>query len=215
MFYALNVQGKRVSIFDVETNQEYFCPICKEKLIQKRGNVNAWHFAHSTKQNCDEWYEMSEWHLMWQNRFPEKYREIVIDVGNEKHRADIRVGNIIIEFQNSTISGEHFEKRNNFYTSCGELVWVFNLQGKKIYEKKYKEGKTIQYQWDWAYKLNNLKSYDSKFDLFFQLKKDVLVKVVWNKQGFKFFGGYKYNTETFFQYLRNKYQKNQGIKKIS
>lgn len=139
--------------------------------------------------------------------FPELYREIIVKDENESHRADIKVNNLIVKFQNSTINGEDFDKRHNFFTQHGSLVWVINLQGKKIYKKTFKTTKTTQYTWDWAYKLNNLKAYGNNFDLFFQIDEDSIVKVIWNKQGYKYFGGYNYNKDEFMEYLREKYKK--------
>lgn len=208
MYYALDIKGNRTFIVNAEMNKDYLCPICNEKLIQKKGKVNSWHFAHKVNKHCDDWYQMSDWHLKWQEYFPENFREVVVKHNNERHRADIKIGNLIIEFQNSSIGGYEFDCRTNFYTQCGVLVWVFNLQGKHIYEQKYIQKKTTHYYWDWAYKFGGLKSYGIEFDLFFQIKENELVKVVWNKSGFKYFGGYKYSKEEFMDYLRRKYKKN-------
>ena len=205
MYYALNSNKERVYIVNTKVGEEYYCPICGDKLIQKKGDVKAWHFSHSTKSNCDDWYGMSKWHSQWQNAFPEKYREIIVEKDNIKHRADIKIDNLIVEFQNSSLAGYNFDCRNDFYTSIGKLVWVFNLRGKNIHDRYWMKGKTTQYLWDWAYKLNNLEAYGTKFDLFFQIKDDLLVKVIWNKQGFKYFGGYKYTKEDFMNYLYYEY----------
>ncbi len=208
MNYAMDAQNNRINILNAEYSQEYFCPVCNGTVIQKKGEVNAWHFAHLNSCDCDDWYQTSEWHLEWQDRFPEKYREVVIDDGYEKHRADVKVDELIVEFQNSPISGYDFECRNDFYTDCGMLVWVFNLQDKYIYERHpSKQGKTTQYQWNWAYKFNDLDSYGCEFDLFFQIETDLLIKVKWNKQGFKYFGGYKYTKAQFMNFLRRRYKR--------
>lgn len=74
---------------------------------------------------------MSEWHLSWQRRFPEEYREVVIEKNGIKHRADICINNTVIEFQHSPITGEEIAKRNNFYLYCGyQIVWVFDATDK-------------------------------------------------------------------------------------
>lgn len=207
MYYAVNNQNERIGIINAEYGQDYFCPVCNGKVIQKKGDINAWHFSHLNACDCDDWYEMSEWHSEWQSMFPEKYREVVIEDGYEKHRADIKVDELVVEFQNSPISGKDFDCRNNFYTYWGMLVWVFNLQEKYIYERPFKTGKTTHYQWNWAYKLNDLECYYNEFDLFFQIDDDLLIKVVWNKQGFKFFGGYKFTKEQFMNFLRERYKR--------
>ncbi|WP_236896373.1 competence protein CoiA family protein [Clostridium beijerinckii] len=208
MQIALDILDKRINIVNSIKGQDYFCPVCKESLIQKKGSVNAWHFSHKKATTCDNWYEGdNKWCVEWQDMFPEQYKEIIVKDENESHRADIKVNNLIIKFQNSTINGKEFDKRHNFFTRHGSLVWVINLQGKKIYERKYGTAKTTHFTWDWAYKLNNLEAYGNKFDLFFQIDKDLLVKVIWNKQGYKYFGGYKHTKEEFMDYLRIKYKK--------
>ena len=110
-----------------------FCPCCNSEVIAKQGASKAHHFAHKTLIVCDQWYEMSEWHRCWQEQFNEKYREVVMNVGEEKHRADIKVNHLVVEFQNSPISVEGFEERNRFYTANGDmLVWLFNGEDKLI-----------------------------------------------------------------------------------
>ena len=133
MFIALNSDNKRISIENATKNEQYFCPICGELLNIKAENSLAvkTHFAH--KRICfDDWnHDMSEWHLSWQNQFPEQFREVVIEKDGIKHRADICINNTVIEFQHSPISGEEIAKRNNFYLSCGyRVVWVFDATDK-------------------------------------------------------------------------------------
>lgn len=46
MKYALNQAGKRISIRFANKEETYFCPYCKEVVIQKKGTKNDWHFCH-------------------------------------------------------------------------------------------------------------------------------------------------------------------------
>ena len=63
------------------------------------------------------------------------------------------------------------------------------------------------FKWKHAWKFNDMKKFDNQqFDLFFQLDEDVFIKVVWNKEGFKIFGGYRYNSDSFMNFLRRKYR---------
>ncbi len=135
MFIALDCNGNRVLIEHVSEDEKYFCPVCGEQLIIKAEKSLAikTHFAHRRGTLCpDDWtHDMSEWHLEWQKRFPEQYREVVIEKDGEKHRADVFINNIVIEFQHSPISSEEIIKRNTFYISCGyRVVWVFDATDK-------------------------------------------------------------------------------------
>lgn len=134
MFIAFNESGERVEIRDAAKNNKYFCPVCGESLTIRAADSLAvkMHFAHKRGTQCDDWkHDMSEWHYNWQQRFPKEFREVVIENNGEKHRADILIGNTVIEFQHSPITGEEINKRNQFYTSCGHSVfWVFDATNK-------------------------------------------------------------------------------------
>ena len=134
MFTAIDELGNKVSIMNAEYGKTYYCPICHEKLtVKKKGKGKAPHFAHKPDSDCTDWGDMSEWHLSWQEKFPEECREVVLEKNGERHRADVCIKdmNLVIEFQHSPISNEEFSKRNCFYISCGyQLVWVFDVTGK-------------------------------------------------------------------------------------
>ena len=133
MFRANDFNGNTIFIDEANKDSKYFCPACNEPLILKIFGTKKRHcFSHFPKTKCcDNWkYEpMSEWHLNWQNNFKKENREIWIKGENESHRADISINNTVIEFQHSRISNPEFNKRNQFYASCGkEIVWVFDMR---------------------------------------------------------------------------------------
>lgn len=122
------------------------CEICKEILISKCGRIKIWHFAHKSQNDCDDWYEPeSEWHMNWKNEFPMECQEVVIKKCDcitckqynkecthnhsgsscifKKHRADIRINNLVIELQNSPISPENIFEREKFYEN---MIWILN-----------------------------------------------------------------------------------------
>ena len=135
MFIALNKADERIEIDNADPQKQYFCPICREPVIIRAKDslaVRA-HFAHKRGTQClDDWsHDMSDWHYDWQQRFPKECREVVIENNGEKHRADVCIGDTVIEFQHSPIKGEEITKRNTFYTSCGyQVVWVFDATNK-------------------------------------------------------------------------------------
>ena len=132
MFRANDKNGKSILIDDAIIGEEYFCPVCGKPLIIKAKNSDiATHFAHKSK--ClDDWsHDMSEWHKAWQEKFPEQYREIVLENNGIKHRADVLINNTVIEFQHSPITNKEILARNEFYLSCGyRVVWVFDATDK-------------------------------------------------------------------------------------
>ena len=134
MFIAVDEQKHKVSIMEAENGNNYYCPICGEKLtLKKNGKKKAPHFAHKPGSDCKDWGDMSEWHLNWQEKFPKEFREVVMEYKGEKHRADICIeeSELVIEFQHSPISREDFHKRNCFYMGLGyQMVWVFDAMNK-------------------------------------------------------------------------------------
>lgn len=130
MQYAITTTGERIS---PTPEIHALCPGCKDTLIAKCGSINIWHFAHKNK-DCDPWYEPeSEWHRKWKEFWPVENREVVI--GN--HRADIRTKiGTVIELQNSSISAEEIQEREQFY---GKMIWIVNAESFKdniiLYEK--------------------------------------------------------------------------------
>ena len=134
MYIAYDENKKRISIENATRPNKYFCPLCGEALIirAEKSLARRKHFAHKSGTVCTEdWsHDMSEWHLTWQEKFPEECREVVVEKDGVKHRADVLINNIVIEFQHSPITSEEIAKRNAFYLSCGHpVVWVFDAEG--------------------------------------------------------------------------------------
>ena len=201
MLIALSADKQRTHILDAARSAQYFCPSCKAPLIQKRGKIRVPHFAHAPRyQCCDDWYyDMTEWHLEWQNRFPKDTQEIVISHNGKTHRADVCIGTRIIEFQNSPISYDEFHARNLFYTSAGyDLIWVFNLieeyQNAQISPRDNSNNAYM-----WLYHKQALDQFDPKnpkITLYFQFEESdtddpdepLLARVSWvSPRGFKWF----------------------------
>ena len=129
MFYALDSDGMRVDADGANRDEKYTCPICSKTVILKQGQVNIAHFAHESNECDDYWnYDMSEWHKRMQNYFPKESQEVVVSYRGRKHRADVLIGDIVLEFQFSPITASEFEDRNKFFKNAGyRLAWIFNL----------------------------------------------------------------------------------------
>lgn len=180
MFIALDITGKRIDVNDAVNKNDYFCPICNGKLRIRDGKINIKHFAHISKINCDDFSsDMSEWHRKWQEQFPLKNREVVIEHNGEKHRADVLLYGHVIEFQHSPISLNDFERRNAFYTAAGKkVIWIFDLieahQKHLIrYKEDWRTGKLHGKKWVWDYSKKIFKNFlpqkENDVILFFQL----------------------------------------------
>ena len=135
MFIAYDKNQERISIENATFNEEYFCPICNSPVKVKAESSKSVkkHFAHKKGAVClDSWkHDMSEWHYLWQEKFPVDCREIVLQSNGEIHRADVIINKTVFEFQHSPISNEEFTKRNLFYLNCGyDIVWIFDATNK-------------------------------------------------------------------------------------
>ena len=137
MLKAKDKNGFLVYIDNADRHQQYYCQICDQPVMQKRGEIRIHHFSHYSPHGShanivpcsDLWsYDMSDWHMDWQKRFSSDDIEKVLKIGKEKHIADLLIDNIVVEFQHSPISLEDFNERNSFYFNCGyKVIWVFDL----------------------------------------------------------------------------------------
>lgn len=122
MQYALVNNKKKKA----EPNLKGTCRHCRGAVHSKCGEINIWHWAHISIENCDSWHEPeTQWHLDWKDRFGEEFSEISIIQGDERHIADVKTKNgIVIEFQNSAITPDTIKERELFYG--GKMIWVIN-----------------------------------------------------------------------------------------
>ena len=124
------------------------CPLCRETLVAKCGNIRIHHWAHPSDSQCPYKENKGEWHVNWQNEFPDDWQEIVLtdSVTHEKNIADVQTPTgFVLEFQHSHIKDEEKTARENFYKN---MVWIVDgLNWKKIecfFETKYKTTQEIE-----------------------------------------------------------------------
>lgn len=100
------------------------CPVCGDDVIAKCGAINAWHWAHASREDCDPWFGgESAWHLGWKDLVKAKWTEVVMP----PHRADIvGINNTVIELQHSSISLPEMVEREIFYGK--RLAWLFDME---------------------------------------------------------------------------------------
>lgn len=128
MRYALDENKHKIEVS--HSGQRAVCPGCATEVTGKIYSDKKDHWAH-LKKDCDSWYEpISDWHLSWQNLFPQKNQEVILfdEENSEYHRADIKLDNgVVIEVQNSPIVIKEVEERENFYNRNG-LIWILNAE---------------------------------------------------------------------------------------
>lgn len=212
MIFAIDKDLNRIHIDDAVIKQECYCPYCGKRLVQRRGNVRRHHFAHISKNSCtDSWsdsYDMSDWHYEWQNSFPRENQEVMVTLGDIKHRADVLICRTVVEFQHSNMSAKAFGDRNNFYFNLGyKVVWVFDFR------EQYESGRLYcdkdQRTFHWSRPRNTFNLYEivtGQVELFFQLTDNrggTLVKIKdISPFGFEEFTVSKWYTKTeFLEYL--------------
>lgn len=125
MQYAL-VDGKRS---EARKGAGGTCETCGAQMVPKCGPRVMHHWAHSSRRDCDPWWENeTPWHREWKQHFPEDCREVShVDAEGEIHRADIKTPTeIVIEVQHSTISESERESRELFYRN---LIWILDGKG--------------------------------------------------------------------------------------
>lgn len=114
------VDGVRL---EPQPKQRGCCPLCGAEMVAKCGRVKVWHWAHKGRLECDPWYEETEWHRSWKDKFPLEWQEKIAydEATGEKHIADVRTpSGLVIEFQHSVISSEEVIAREAFYKN---MVW--------------------------------------------------------------------------------------------
>lgn len=138
-YYALDEEGnKRPPTPDLRAT----CPCCGTEVYAACGKIIKHHWRHknTSDSHCDDWYEMTLWHLQWQELFPVESREVVMQKGEIRHRADVKIGNLIIEFQHSSLSNPKVKERESFYGSDpNKIIWIIDGTANRVlgtWEKK-------------------------------------------------------------------------------
>ena len=184
---ARGPHGERVHVDDTESRCDYTCPVCGALLVPHKGDVRRHHFKHKGDHVCaDSWsgtYCDSEWHHAWQERFPLDNREVTLVLGSIRHRADVIVGQTVVEFQHSRLAKGRYDDRNAFYGDLGyKVVWLFDLQS------AFEDGgivprpgievdsRGLPMAFRWGNPREAFRAYDpsgGNVDLYFQLEDDV------------------------------------------
>ncbi len=199
---ARGPHGERVHVDDTESRCDYTCPVCGTLLVPHKGDVRRHHFKHKGDHACvDSWggtYCDSEWHHAWQERFPLDNREVTLALGSVRHRADVIVGQTVVEFQHSRLAKERYDDRNAFYGDLGyKVAWLFDLRSAfedgsiVLRPDSQVDSRGLQTAFQWDNPREAFRAYDpsdGSVDLYFQLEDDVddrpcIVRVVRTTKG--------------------------------
>lgn len=161
MQYA-NVHGRRVEATPGARGE---CPTCRGEVLARCGEINAWHWAHHNRSDCDSWAEgESEWHRTWKRRFPLRWREFVIG----SHRADVKSPRGVIELQASAISTADVANREDYYE---EMVWLLDARDFKLDVRD--RGRYVTFRWKHPRKT----WWNARKPLFFDIGDGALIKI--------------------------------------
>ena len=138
MQFALDENGNRISIEKSIKGKYYKCPCCGTEVIQKKGEVMIWHFAHKSLADCVDYYDhKGEWHRAMQELFPEQNREVYEKTESYRHIFDVLTDDSgVIEFQHSPLSPGDFRQRTYDYCRRANLKKRLALYGCLIFPKK-------------------------------------------------------------------------------
>lgn len=167
------------------------CPCCQTDVIAKCGEINVWHWAHRAA-DCDPWSEPeTAWHKDMKNRFPKECQEVVLGC----HRADVysvEKKSPVIELQNSLISTEEIQERENYYQQYIEMspkkvIWIIN--GESFADRFYTREKDTYHTFSWYHARKSWSAAQGiviihfpEADEFFQIKKSYQnMKYGWGK----------------------------------
>ncbi|MEH6904726.1 hypothetical protein CN481_07770 [Bacillus sp. AFS006103] len=143
---CLGFDYKKDALLDLRSKEEFYCPICGERVLLKLGDQRIFHFAHKQVGTCRNFYEnesishMEGKRQLYQWLVGQKIPAILEYYDREiQQRPDIIFHHngkkYALEYQCSTISDSNFIKRTNSYLQKGYIpIWI--LASSQIHNKK-------------------------------------------------------------------------------
>lgn len=143
---CLGYNYKKETLLYFRSREEFFCPVCGEKVVLKLGDQRMYHFSHKKGGECRDSYENeSIYHMegklqLYQWLLRQKIPAILEFYDQEiRQRPDIKFTfknqKYVLEYQCSPIAEEIFLKRTSSYVDAGYVpLWI--LGDKQIHQKK-------------------------------------------------------------------------------
>jgi len=126
--FILNSGISQTTLQQLRKAKKFYCPQCKQQLLFKIGSLKIPHFAHVSKNDCENLFSdrESETHLKGKEQLYSFFSDLGLNpqlepyLTNIQQRPDILLEDstqepVAIEFQCSPISSESLVSRNNGY----------------------------------------------------------------------------------------------------
>jgi competence protein CoiA len=131
-----------INALDADNSHHYYCPICKGKVILKKGKINIPHFAHfnhnqcMTVKNCQ-----TNEHLLGKKQLLKFIDsddvKMEFYIQSIKQRPDLLWKQLAIEFQCSPITLQRFRQRVSGYRSIQmKSLWVLGSNYRRNFGQK-------------------------------------------------------------------------------
>jgi competence protein CoiA len=176
------------------------CPVCEGPVIAKCGEINAWHWAHESGNDCDPWSEpLTDWHRAYQGLSPSERCEVTAG----GHRADILAKDgTVVELQHSSLPVEDIRAREAHYGRS--LLWVFDAReafaSGRLTLARGKDDSYVRFRW----KQPRRSILECKRMVMLDLGEGLLLRIGRIHPPPKCAGwGYLYSTADFWEWVRN------------
>ena len=137
---------QKETLLNLRKREEFFCPVCGERVLLKLGEQRIFHFAHKQGGNCREFFENeSIYHMEGKRQLYQWLIRQNIPAILEYYDRDIQQRPDImfnykrkryaLEYQCSTIAEDIFLKRTQNYLRNDYIpIWI--IGGKQLHQKK-------------------------------------------------------------------------------
>lgn len=142
MYLAYREDGSIINAIDEDANkrEHYFCPLCRCRVIYKKGIKIQSHFAHEKNSNCSfhNYKTESKEHLEVKKslykHFKKRYSDVQVEhifkIDDSLQIADVYLTkkNIAFEYQRSVIPHIDIKKRTEGYKKANiKLIWLIDV----------------------------------------------------------------------------------------
>ncbi|WP_031547791.1 competence protein CoiA [Salinicoccus luteus] len=132
MFMANDIDGTRITASTARKGTEYFCPICRVRVILKAGSIKTVHFSHRRIADClhSLYKKESLLHLeakcdLYQALSSRHRVEMEYHLPEIEQIPDLLIGRRALEIQYSAISPALITERSSGYHSLGmDVIWL-------------------------------------------------------------------------------------------
>ena len=116
------------------------CPICRQPVYARCGEVRIAHWAHKSVIDCDPWQEPeTQWHRDWKNLFGD-LQEQMHEKDGTRHMADVKTPDgTIVEFRHGYINAEGQRTRQAFFGET--MFWVVDCASNPKRVERFKDNR--------------------------------------------------------------------------